>query len=73
MTIEAIKLRKWGHSLGIVVPQKIVKQYRFKDGEKVDIIIRRKTNILKETFGTAKFKKSTEQMLKESDRLLYND
>lgn len=73
MAIEEIKLRKWGHSIGVVVPQRVVRQYKFRAGEKVEIIIRRKTNVLKKMFGSFKFKEPIEQIIKESDRLLYNE
>lgn len=32
----------------------------------------KKGNVLRETFGTAKFKKSTKQMMKETDEELYD-
>ena len=31
-------------------------------------VARRNNNVLRETFGTAKFKKSTEQMMKETNK-----
>ena len=31
------------------------------------------SSVLRKTFGTLKFKKSTDQILKESDKELYND
>lgn len=34
---------------------------------------RKKSNVLKEMFGTAKFKEPTDKMMKEIDKLLYND
>ena len=33
---------------------------------------KKKTNVLRETFGTIKFKKPVEQMMKEMDRDLYD-
>ena len=41
-----------------------------KYNKKYKKLVRPKKNILKETFGTAKFKKSTEQMMKEIDKEL---
>lgn len=32
-----------------------------------------KRNVLRETFGTMKFKKSTEEMMRETDKELYNE
>ena len=33
---------------------------------------RKKVNVLRETFGTMKFKKSVKEMMKETDRDLYD-
>jgi putative addiction module antidote len=66
------KIRKWGNSYGIIIPQEILKRKNIKEGEKIDAIIIKRGNVLKETFGTAKFKKSTEQMMKETDKELYD-
>ena len=67
------KLRKWGNSLGIVVPQKKLEKEHMKEGEEVRAFLIKKSNVLKETFGTFKFKKSTQQMVDEIDRELYNE
>ena len=44
-----------------------------KVNERFKLILIPEKNVLKETFGTLKFKKSTEQMMKELDKELYND
>ena len=69
------KLRKWGNSFGVVVPQKIIIEEDAKEGDEVFILIRKekKGNVLRETFGTMKFKKSVKEMMKETDRELYNE
>lgn len=69
------KLRRWGNSFGIVVPQRAIENEDVKEGDEVKILMRKekKRNVLKETFGTMKFKKSVEQMMKETDRELYNE
>ena len=63
-------LRKWGKSRGAVFPKKDLEAENFKNGEKIKILVVKKSNVLKETFGTLKFKKSTEQLLKETDKEL---
>jgi len=40
---------------------------------KVKALLNKNKNILKETFGTMKFKKSTEEMMKETDRELWGE
>ncbi|MBS3067015.1 hypothetical protein J4205_04270 [Candidatus Pacearchaeota archaeon] len=65
--IEA-KLKRWGRSFGIVVPMEKIKSEGISDRDVLDISIVKKRNALKDTFGTFKFKKSTQEMLDESDR-----
>ena len=68
------KLRRWGNSFGIVVPQRIVEKEKAKEGDEITILfIKEKENILKEMFGTFKFKKSVEELMKEVDKELYNE
>jgi len=67
------KLKRWGRSFGVVVPMDKIKQELIRDDETIEIKISRKKNPLKETFGTVKLKKSTEQMLKESDEEAWDE
>lgn len=66
------KLRKWGNSFGVVVPINFVEKEGAKEGDELVILMRKeeKRNILRETFGTHKFKKPVEQMMKEMDEEL---
>ncbi len=64
MAIE-VKTKKWGSSIGIVIPREAVERLNIKPEEEIIIEIEKKNNVLKELFGKAKFKKSTEQILKE--------
>ena len=66
------KVRKWGNSFGIVIPQEVLKRKSIKEGEEVDVVLIKKGNVLRETFGKVKFKKSTEKMMKEMDKALYD-
>ena len=70
MEVEA-KVRKWGRSFGIVIPIDKIKQEGIKENETINILIAKKTNVLRETFGTMKFKKSTDEMMKEIDNELW--
>jgi len=68
------KLRKWGNSLGVIVPQKVIENEKVKEGENIIILLKKEEdNILKEMFGSFKFKKSTEELLKEVDNELENE
>ena len=62
------KTRKWGSSLGIVIPKETVEEFKLKEDQDVLIEIKPKDNPLKELFGIGKGKitRSTEEILKES-------
>lgn len=65
------KIRRWGNSFGVVVPITKVNQENIKEGDEVVILINKKEgNVLRETFGTLKFKKSTDKIMKEIDENL---
>ena len=65
--VEA-KVRKWGRSFGVVIPKERIKEEKIKENETIKILIGKKTNVLKETFGTFKFKKSTQEMMDDIDK-----
>ena len=64
------KIRSWGNSFGIIIPQEVLRSRKLSEGEEVGVILMKKGNVLRETFGKVKFKKSTEQMMKETDEAL---
>ena len=68
------KLRRWGNSFGIVVPQEAVKNSGVKEGEELIVLMKKEENknVLKEMFGTFKFKKSTKEIMKEIDKELWD-
>lgn len=61
------KVREWGRSFGVVLPKISVKEAGIRKNETVTLLVARERNLLKETFGTLRFKKSTDEILKESD------
>ena len=65
--VEA-KVRKWGRSFGVVVPMDKIKKENFSENEEVNVLISKKKNPIKETFGTAKFKRPIKEILDEGDR-----
>ena len=67
MAIE-VKTKKWGNSIGIVIPSEAIERFNIKPEEEIIIEIEKKNNILKDMFGKAKFKKSAEKMIKEFRR-----
>jgi antitoxin component of MazEF toxin-antitoxin module len=65
MAIETIT-KRWGNSIGVVIPNNAVDKLGIKPNESVIIEITKKENVLKELFGSIKMKKSTEQIIKET-------
>ncbi len=66
ITIES-QLRNWGRSIGVVIPKEAIIKEHLTEGDIVKIIILKRSNALKETFGKFKFKRTTDEILKESD------
>ncbi len=64
------KVRRWGNSFGIVVPQKAVESENVKDGDEVIVFVNkeRDRNALKETFGVLKGWKIDAQKIKDELR-----
>ena len=62
------KTRKWGSSLGVIIPKNIVKELKLRENQEIIIDVKPKENPLKELFGSVKLSKPTEQLLKEIRR-----
>ena len=67
------KIRKWGRSFGVVIPMDMIIKEKLKENETVKLLIAKPTNVLRETFGTLKIERSTQEILDESDRELYDE
>ena len=67
------QVKEWGRSIGIIIPKDAVIKERIKVGDIVKILINKKKNPLKETFGILKLKKTTEEILKEIDKESWNE
>ena len=48
------KLKKWGNSLGLVIPKDDVKKMNLHEDQSIDIEIKKIENTLKELFGAFK-------------------
>ena len=60
-----VKTKKWGNSLGLILPAELVKAEHLKAGEEVIIKIEKKHTALLGLFGTLPSKKSADQVIKE--------
>ena len=63
------KTKKWGSSLGIIIPKEIVREKRIQEGQeiRIDILTKKKTTGT-DIFGKLKFKKPIQVLLDETDK-----
>jgi antitoxin component of MazEF toxin-antitoxin module len=59
------RVRRIGNSLGIVIPSDEVERHGISEGDLVELEVERKIN-LKQSFGSLKFSKGTQQMKEEA-------
>jgi antitoxin component of MazEF toxin-antitoxin module len=64
------KLKAWGNSIGIIIPKYKLKNENLDVDDEVEVILKKKRNVVKETFGTYKFSKSTDKLMKEINEAL---
>jgi len=68
MEIET-RTKKWGSSLGIIIPKRVVILERIKEGQKINInILSKKKTTGADIFGKFKFKKPVQVLLDETDK-----
>ena len=68
MEIKA-KTKKWGNSIGIVIPKEAVMKENIKPNQEVTVLISSKPiTKVKDIFGTFKFKEPTEKLMREIDK-----
>ena len=68
-----VKAKKWGNSFGIIIPKDVAEKEHIKEGQKLNLIILKKSDVLKKTFGTFKFDKSAQEIKDEIRKELYDD
>lgn len=75
MAIVRTVAKKWGNSIGVLIPRDVASKEKIKEGQKLDIIIMKPNNVLKETFGMAKglFKEPTQKIKDNLRKELYDD
>jgi len=62
------RLKPWGNSVGVVIPKDELISEGLNINDEVEITIKKKRNIIRETFGICKIKTPTDELLKESDK-----
>lgn len=73
MVTTDVITRRWGNSIGVIIPRDIVKKENLKENLKINILISKNSNVLNETFGMlkGKLKKSPQQMKDNLRKELY--
>ena len=71
MAVTETKVKRWGSSLGVVIPSEIAKKEKLKEGEKVIIEIKKK-NTMREFFGSLKGLDIDPQKMKDELRKDWN-
>ena len=73
MTPTISTARKWGNSIGVTLPSDLVRELNISEGDDVELFVVKRAHPLKKWIGKIKFRTSTEQIMREIDRELYND
>ena len=64
-----VRTKKWGNSIGILIPKDAVRKENIKPDQEVTILISAKPIMKgKDIWGTLKFKESTEELMREVDK-----
>ncbi len=58
------EVRKWGNSLGVIIPTKFARKLNLREHEKLEIGLKKIGNVM-ELFGAMKFKEPTEKIKRE--------
>lgn len=70
MATATVMAKKWGNSIGVIIPKEVVEKEGIKPEQQLEINVKGKKTVLEELFGALPFKKPTEQLLKESRKEL---
>ena len=63
----SVKTKQWGNSVGLIIPKDLVRELNIKPNEEIKVeISKKKTNVLKELYGSIKFSKPARQLIKEA-------
>ena len=62
-----VKAKKWGNSIGLVIPAEVVKKERIRSGDTIELVVRRRVPRLEELGGTVKLRHNLEDLLREME------
>ncbi len=61
------RAKKWGNSIGLVIPSDLVKKERIRPGDTVEVVVRRRLPRLEDLGGTVKLHHKLEDLLREME------
>jgi len=61
------KVRRWGNSLGLIVPADIVRARGLREGDQVDIEIRQRVPTIEELAGSFQLRTNLKTLLREME------
>ena len=68
MEIKA-KTKKWGNSIGVLIPKEVVEEEKIKPNQEITLMISTKPITRgRDIFGTLKFNESTEKLMRERNK-----
>ncbi len=59
------KLKRWGNSLGLIVPAEEVHQLDLRDGDLVDVELRGRVRTLEDLAGTLQLRTGLDRLMRE--------
>ncbi len=69
VSLQAVlaKAKKWGNSIGLVIPSDLVKREGIRPGDTVEVVLRRRLPRLEELGGTVRLRHNLEDVLLEME------
>ncbi|TLZ86071.1 MAG: AbrB/MazE/SpoVT family DNA-binding domain-containing protein [Methanobacteriota archaeon] len=61
------KAKKWGNSIGLVIPAEVVKKERIRPGDSIELVVRKRVPRLEELGGTLKLRHKLQDLLGEME------
>ena len=64
-----VKTKKWGNSIGIIIPKEVIRQQNIKPDQEITLMLTKKPITKgRDIWGTLKFKEPADQLMREVDR-----
>ena len=61
------KAKKWGNSIGLVIPAEVVKKERIRPGDTIELVVRKRVPRLEELGGTFRLRHKLQDLLREME------